>query len=230
MGKLGYGYGSEFHLLRWLGRHRTELSKRAEAVLGLKDLEWLDFGFDGGNPIPDAELKGLCFLKDNPAYEKVLEAYRVGEISWPQKGQQMNWDAIGVANGTYVLCEAKAHIEEIEKVYSPGESESVRQRIRAFDFAKRKVGAKADADWMHGFYQMANRLYVLALLSEFGIKAKLLNIYFCGDKFPDAKYVCPVDASGWQGIIDEEYAFLGIDRTLPYIRDNVCELFLPVVA
>jgi len=28
MGKMALGYGSEFHLLRWTGRHRNEFDKR----------------------------------------------------------------------------------------------------------------------------------------------------------------------------------------------------------
>lgn len=46
MGEMGNGYGSECHLLRFMGRHRHLLDERILAVLGGDSINWLDFGFD----------------------------------------------------------------------------------------------------------------------------------------------------------------------------------------
>jgi hypothetical protein len=49
MAKIGYGYGSECHLLRWMGRHRKAFDKTMLNTVGTssneKEIEWLDFGF-----------------------------------------------------------------------------------------------------------------------------------------------------------------------------------------
>jgi len=62
MGQMALGYGSEFHLLRWLGRHRKEFDKRVNLLLGTDKIYWLDFDFDSEKTIPDKEIIGLNFL------------------------------------------------------------------------------------------------------------------------------------------------------------------------
>lgn len=228
MGTMGYGYGSEFHLLRWMGRHRELLTAKVEDATGLERIRWLDFEFDCRKDIPDAELKGLNFLKEDGHYDDVMSAYTLGKISWPQRGEQMNWDAVGISGDTYILCEAKAHVEEIERKHDPGNSASIGQRERAFSFAKKVVGAKKDADWMRNFYQMANRLYILALLKKCNVKAVLLNMYFCGDKFPNGNYVCPRTPEEWRPIIREEFSALGLPENCDFVRTYIKEVFLPV--
>ena len=234
MAQLGYGYGSEFHLLRWMGRHREALNGKVQELIGLKGIEWLDFDFDKGKDIPDKELKGLSFLSNDARGEDVIKDFKDQncERSWPQRGELMNWDAVGRTGDTYILCEAKAHVGEIEEEHDPGASRTTCLRERAFKFAKNKVGALPEADWMHNFYQMANRLYILALLHEHDIKAILLNIYFCGDKFRGRK--CPDKPDEWREIIDKEYEKLGISDAMKqqdsFVGKYVKELFLPVDA
>lgn len=68
MAQIGYGYGSEFHLLRFLGHHRNELEsvivKAAKSKS--KDFFWLDFDYADRNKVisGDAEMVGLSFLKE----------------------------------------------------------------------------------------------------------------------------------------------------------------------
>lgn len=226
MATMGHGYGSEFHLLRWMGRHRKALNQKVEEITGLAGLEWLDFEFKREKDIPDEELKGLNFLSGDSRRSVVLDKFRSGPLSWPQGGELMNWDAVGRAGNAYVLCEAKAHVGEIVKRYVPGDSPSVEQRNRAFAFAKTMVGADPSADWMHNFYQMANRLYILALLTECEIEAILLNVYFCGDRFRGRE--CPESREGWETILKEEYGKLGIDEQSPFFASHVKNLFLSV--
>ena len=50
MAHMGDGYGSECHLLRYLGRHRALRDWRVLACVGGSAIEWLDFPFDPSNP------------------------------------------------------------------------------------------------------------------------------------------------------------------------------------
>lgn len=242
MGRMGYGYGSEFHLLRWMGRHRELLNQIVEpilepAVFPNMHMQWLDFGFDLRKDIQDAELVGLDFLG-----KEKTKPFKNGLHSWPQKGALMNWDAIGKVEKiekdgepVYVLCEAKAHIEEIKSTHSLGESskESIDQRKDAFSFAIDYFDAKpknGPDDWMRTYYQMANRLYITALLNkECDVKAKLLNIYFCGDLVRRG-WTCPLDKKGWEETINCELDTLGIESTNKNYLEHVKNVFLPVCA
>jgi hypothetical protein len=50
-------YGSELHLLRYLGRHRDDFDKRVIAETGGDSVKWLDFGYDNRSKQSyDAEL------------------------------------------------------------------------------------------------------------------------------------------------------------------------------
>lgn len=63
MAEIGNGYGSECHLLRYLGRHRKSLNDAVLKALGCNgSIEWLDFLFDERKVWKDAEWKGLDFL------------------------------------------------------------------------------------------------------------------------------------------------------------------------
>lgn len=244
MGRMGLGYGSEFHLLRWLGRHRGRLTRKVCALnpSAWKNVEWLDFNFAPGEFIPDAELLGLDFLQDahcggdsskRNKMAKARSEFLHGESSWARAAKRslMNWDAIGMASdGTYILCEAKAHLEEVSPDGCGARAASSRNAIgRALEFAKRYFNARTDADWLGTYYQMANRLYVVALLESVGLKAALLNIYFTGDIFPGGRrYVCPADDTGWHELIDREFTTLGLDRSAPEVANHVFDLFLPV--
>lgn len=116
MGKMALGYGSEFHLLRWLGRHRNEFNKNVKNLLNTTNITQLDFNFDQTQDIPDKELIGLEFLKNELNYEKVLKNWKE---EWPQSGNVMNWDLVGYTTHnnvkTWILIEAKAHLDELKQ-------------------------------------------------------------------------------------------------------------------
>ena len=93
MARMGHGYGSEFHLLRFMGRHRRRLAK---AILSKIDLEgqisWLDFGLNSENEVnPDSEWKGLDYLVGTH-YSSVIETWKTW---WPTTGTPPTWDAVG---------------------------------------------------------------------------------------------------------------------------------------
>src|SRR3546814_13709602 len=107
MADMGIGYGSECHLLRYLGRHRAALDAAIRAETGCDDVRWLDYPFDAGRTWKDGEWKGLGFLPvDSPAHE----AWR---RPWPQGGNAPQRDAVGqvatAAGAEWLLGGAKAH-------------------------------------------------------------------------------------------------------------------------
>lgn len=231
MGRMALGYGSEFHLLRWLGRHRRRFT---ELVCGTrwKNIEWLDFSF-ADEVIPDEELLGINFLKDEDL-RKVEREFFDGEFAWPNVPDRhlMNWDAVGIADdGTYVLCEAKAHVEEIERKGCGAGVKSARKIRNALKLPITYFEASASVDdWLRSYYQMANRLYVVALLAQCGIKAVFSNILFIGDHFPGrGKVSCPENADGWRDILDDEYCTLGLNIDNQIVRNHVLEVFVPVM-
>src|ERR1051326_2156843 len=85
---MGNGHGSEFHLLRYLGRHRRFLNREIEKSTGGRVADWLDFPCGNtDSTVLDSEWRGLDFVSDEP----VLHSYRTS--FWPQTGNLPNWDA-----------------------------------------------------------------------------------------------------------------------------------------
>ena len=89
MGKIGHGYGNEWHLLRYLGYHRNALEEEILSKIGGDRSTWLDFKFSNRNePLKrDQEWKGLDFLNK--------ETQKEWKTWWPQTGNVQNWDAVG---------------------------------------------------------------------------------------------------------------------------------------
>jgi len=224
MGNLNEGYGSELHLLRWLGLHRDDLTRKVEDKTGLSGLQWMQFGFSQGEKKYDSELRKLNFLSPSDR-EVALDRY-FGKIN-------PNWDAVatGMRNGNkcYVLVEAKAHTEEIADGSSHGgeSHDAIAEEL--------KVAAKAitgiddlGEDWIGKYYQLANRLYVQKVLEGAGIDSIQVNIYFCGDRH-DGKN-CPADKSGWQAAVRDELKFLKLetDAAKSFLDKHYRELYIDV--
>ncbi len=234
MGEIGYGYGSEWHLLRYMGRHREKLdgaiineTKRGERV------EWLDFGFYPNLKFFDVELQGLGFLNDagEPQYAAVFEKWR--KEFWPQSGTPPNWDAVGwLITGDkkreLILVEAKAHTGELKNPRGCGaRDEGSRGQIEKAlaETIKDLEASKSVEDWCGEYYQYANRLATLYFLDKNKVPARLLLIYFCGDTFPDGHLAkgdeCPQDKNGWKKALTEQDERLGLPsnhRLAPYIH------------
>lgn len=178
MAQIGYGYGSEFQLLRFLGHHRNQLEKSISEIIGDGDFHWLDFGF--ADPMVsisgDKELMGISFLREyfenQTAFEQMMAEYKsygIGKIfSW------QNWDAVFFHEGTLYLVEAKAHVSELKS--SCGASERSKSAILRF-MKCQLSNCPVDDTWLTGSYQLANRLATAALISKY-MPAKVLYIFF----------------------------------------------------
>jgi hypothetical protein len=224
MAQMGNGYGSECHLLRWMGRHRNLFDKQVGEAIGKpgERIKWLDFQFSPQNTWQDAEWKGIDFLQND-----VLNAY--WKEYWPQSGNIQNWDAVGwIGSGLdceLVLVEAKAHVGEI---YSSTQAKRVGLEIirTAFDKTQTALQVSTSNDWTQQFYQYANRIACLYFLHSNEIKAHLLFIYFVGDK-ANARRKCPQSQDEWKPVLKAQDEYLGLTHT--HILSNyIHKIFLHV--
>ncbi len=185
MAQIGYGYGSEYHLMRFLGHHRDLFERRIKKALNEEgEIHWLDFEFD--NPMAsisgDKELKGLSFLNriDLPKniVDSAISEYHTYTINGIDNWQ--NWDAIFTLNGIVYLVEAKAHTSELSSGGEEHGGESKEEILRFFteQLKDSKYQLPVNRTWLKQYYQFANRLATAALLNKHGIVAKVLYVYF----------------------------------------------------
>jgi hypothetical protein len=229
MGKIGYGYGCEWHLLRYLGYHRQTLTMETLKITGGNSVEWLDFNFSKENaPLKDdREFVGLEFIKD----ERIQDKWRA---YWPQTGTAQNWDAVGQIHfndhDEWLLVEAKGHIGELKSDCGATHPKSKEKIITAFENTSQSFGnqTKPVENWLKNYYQYANRLAVLHFLANECnplVNARLLFIYFFGDNRDDAE--CPQNEEEWMPSIREMKAWLGVDNCCE-LEKRTHYLFLPV--
>ncbi|MBV8205221.1 MAG: hypothetical protein JO041_00375 [Acidobacteria bacterium] len=242
MAKMGNGYGSEFHLLRYLGYHRNVLNRKTEAATGGRVIEWLDFPSDSGEKL-DAEWKGVAFA-DSASLKSAWQEF------WPQSGNVPNWDAVGRletdAGIEFLLVEAKAHVEELRSSCGARKEEmngDPEEERRKSGIAKIRAALESTIDahsfavgverWLEPYYQYANRLAHLHFLNEHKIPARLLFIYFCGDHWAGRLLrdgrppVCPKDAAAWSFPLQEMNHRLGLHGR-SQLEQRVHKIFLPV--
>lgn len=143
--------------------------------------------------------------RDRDFLEKVDCSKLANALSefWPRGGPQ--WDALGVSStGTVLLVEAKAHLAELSSTCQASTaSRAIIQK--SLEATKAAFGASANANWLEGYYQYANRLAHLHFLQKHGIPAKLVFVHFVGDT--DMKG--PRSASEWQEGLSAVYKHLG---------------------
>ena len=224
MAPIGYGYGSECHLLRWIGRHRNLFDQRVSAAVAkpCSTINWMDFKFNEGKLWPDSELRGLEFLYDRPNLKAKWQEF------WPTGRGIHNWDAVGwiseEPHSELLLLEAKAYVGELESTCGATEFDSIQKIDRALDKAKGFLGADPKSDWKQGYYQTANRVATLYFLTKEGIAARLVFLYFLGDEFKGKQ--CPKTEEEWNPAINAQWEHLGTTSTA--LPDRIHKLFLPV--
>lgn len=194
MSTIGHGYGSEWHLLRWLGYHRDKLNEIVCDELAADAVEWCDLRFNEtprGHFDRECEWRGVDFLlAEEP------EAARSYRNWWPTTGNVPNWDAVGRreidGQTEWLLVEAKAHLGELDQqCTAKGRGEGGSREVIAgrLDEVKAAIAPGNPNDWLAHYYQYANRLATLLFLLEHGHHARLLHICFLGDDhFRDAAY------------------------------------------
>ena len=236
---IGAGYGSEYHLMRYMARYRNELNRLIGAEIGGTVTGWLDYRH--GKPeeyyptdpkrvrLPDREWEGMGFLELS-AQAPLMAAWR---DFWPQSGRQQNWDAVGKASiggiDAWLLVEAKAHIKELQSNSGATNPCSIATIQRAFSATRAAFGVKEHGDWMKGYYQYANRLAALYFLHEQGVPARLVLLYFLGDKNQQlaSNDCCPTDEEGWKAALATQDEHLGL-ADLDIRSLGVHKVFVPV--
>jgi len=229
MGKIGYGYGSEWHLLRHLGYHREYLSQKTLKVTGGNSIEWLDFEFSKENvPLKDdKEFLGLEFIKEAQVQEK-------WKSFWAQTGNSQNWDAVGKIHfdncDEWLLVEAKGYIGEITSKCGATNTESKQKIYSALQKTSQafKNKSKPVENWLKPYYQYANRLAVLYFLMQEcapSVHARLLFIYFNGENRENIE--CPQNKQEWSPAIQRMNDWLGVDKSCELFK-RVHSLFLSV--
>ncbi len=223
MGNLRVGYGSQWHLMRYLAYHRNKLNRVIEKTTGGADISWIDFPFNPNNKLLDEEWKGVDFLPEGHLKREAWVKY------WPQSGNVQNWDAVGRiwfgSSEEWLLVEAKAHLKEIESHCKAKGRGGLEMIEAAFRETKEAVGVDSSADWLKPYYQYANRLATQHFLTKHDVPVRLLFIYFLGDKNPHAE--CPSDPAGWEPALDTMYDHLGLTKQSE-IKARTHKVFLPV--
>jgi len=257
MGTIGYTYGSEWHLLRYLGYHRDELNRRIEDLFR-NDLKtrneenvrshevtvtkWLDFHFlwePVANLLPpvileprilDAERTGIDFLLPDLPPNVPPE----WQVFFPPGGGgagPQNWDAVGRVKidgeEYWLIVEAKGNLRELRsRCQAGGQSFALIQQ--AFEQVKAGWNEVPVLNWLDRYYQFCNRVAALHFLRKNSIKAKLLFVYFLGDRHPRGRMQCPENEDGWSASIQQMEDHIGWPNADNPLAKDVHKLFLPV--
>lgn len=183
---MGLGYGSEFQLLRFMGRHRHELERtiidalqEKQQTINDKNFDWLDFEYSDVNKVitGDRELYGLSFLEkkiDKGLYDKITSALqKAGSFisNW------QHWDAVFVLDDCFYFVEAKAYPGELYSTNDHGGS-SKKEILNFMRENMKPYGIEVDENWLDSYYQFANRISMMAFLNQNGLNAKAIYIYF----------------------------------------------------
>jgi hypothetical protein len=240
MGKMAADHGSELHLLRFVGRHRSQLENVVSQILEsdtgkiVQDVDWLDYPFNKKDAPWDDEWKSMDFLPDygGEAWKEFWPDAHPGKLD---RIGMPSWDAGGKIcidnQDTWLLVEAKAHLSELASesaaCHAQGKSrnkilEACKKAYKDITAEGRKPWSRVQDKWLSRSYQKANRLACLHFLNKIlSERARLLYIYFVGDTFKDA----PQNREGWEEEISRLHQELGIAR---HGLKNVHELFLNV--
>ena len=224
---IGYGYGSEWHLLQYLGRRRDAFTRKIEGMTGVSSIRWLDHTeSDASTDAPKVqELVGLEFLDpQHPARHE-------WERRWPSRGAVHNWDAVGQGlshdHQTWILIEAKAHTGEL-KSSCGAKPESLRKIHKVLDGTQNDLQVTVETDWTQLYYQYCNRIALLQFLVKRGVNAHLTYVYFMGDRSDlgsDGRD-CPANRQHWQEALAAQDRHVGIPADSP-IRARIHRIFLP---
>jgi len=224
MAKMGNLYGSEYHLLRFLGRHRHYLDGQVCKLVGGSEIDLLDHEFDNTSPSKDREWRSLDFIGHGSSVTREWQEW------WPTGRGVHNWDAVGKVkiggSWEWLLIEAKAHVEELRTSCKAISNISQVTIGKALEETKLALGVQTDRDWMRGYYQFCNRIAALHFLEDHGQDAQMLFIYFVGDKSGPGRS-CPQTVGEWESALAQQSDHIGLPET-NRLSNRVHHLFLPV--
>jgi hypothetical protein len=223
MGKRGDGYGSEDHFLRYRAEMPKEFDRLLLEGMGLPDatLTWVyPVGAHG-----EREPQAISFLTGREDVQTLWKAF------WPQRGRLQSWDGVAqLHNGDsveWLLIEAKANAVEFVSPPSGASAKGGRKQIEsALSTVKSTLGVHWNYPWLGTYYQYANRLAFLHFMNNIAqVPARLLHVYFTGDRFRDERE-CPADAAAWAPLIEARRLTLGLPHKHP-LSEHLHEAFIP---
>jgi hypothetical protein len=217
MANLGTTYGSEKQFLEYRRQASDPLDTAIMNALGLDpERAVLEWRYPGNAGRRGKEVSGLDFMAgdESPASRKAMEAWKT---AWPRSGTPPTWDGVArlTARGQeprWLLFEAKANHPEFTGSPCRASERTRGTIVRTLGKAKSRWLVHRDVDWTGSYYQHANRLAMLTFLEKHGIPAVLVEIFFCGERFPDGR-MCPASADEWQPLLEARRLTLGLPAT-----------------
>ncbi len=217
MSKIGYGYGSEWHLLRYLGYHRNYLSDEIKKIIDCDNIQWFDFKFntEGEQLHEEEEYKSINIFTKS-IYDNVKDDW-CG--FWPCTGNEQRWDAAGYLknkeNEIYLVVEAKGHSGEIVSPCKAKDKDSIDKISKAIDETIKNLEVVLTPNerdlWTKRYYQFANRLAFLYFCNNIlNLKVILINLYFIGDyNYP---FICPKTKREWDIFMNSAKTEIGLSN------------------
>lgn len=148
--------------------------------------------------------------------------------SWPTHRPGHNWDAVARLHygesHEWLLVEAKANVEELSSSCQADADGSLKTIRATLDQPKAALGASTGCDWLNGYYQFCNRLAALHVMNKAGTPARLLYVYFCGDR-GDSRRTCPTTEAEWAKALAEQGQHVGLNSG-HYLERRMHKLFL----
>ncbi|MBP5498565.1 MAG: hypothetical protein J6X81_04260 [Muribaculaceae bacterium] len=225
MAEIGYGYGSEWQLLRYLGHHRNYLNKEILKALKLKNEQiiWKDYPVNKNRLSMDGELTGIkcfekCFEKD--IYKRIDKAWKT---FWPQSGTSHNWDGVFTIGEKWFFVEAKAHLDEAHQKCGAKKEESIHLIKSAFE--ETSGSSELGQQWFESdCYQLANRLAFIKFCENQGIKAKLIYINFLNGWIKnESGFKSVLNQIDWEKVWEEEYKTLSLTKKH---KDSIVHVYI----
>jgi len=225
MALMAYAQRGEWHIQRYIGRHRGLLERKIGEIIPASGFRWLDWGFGAGPEEPDWPLTGPNFLPE------AAPARRAWKSLWPGNGIQVTWDAVAELTTPrgkeWLVIDAKSSTNEMQS-NCPAKNwkEGLSSITDVLGRAQVALQAPLEADWLRGHYQFASRLAGLYHLVTHHERVRLLQVFFCGDR-RDGRHDCPQGPQEWASAIaarDKHLALPAKHRLSAHIH----ELYLDV--
>ena len=225
MAEMGYGYGSEFQLLRFLGHHRKQLNEIITTQIPENIvIEWMDYPSDKNRISLDSEFKGINFL------DTKLQDELKNDWSKYWTGNTQSWDGLFYSNKKVFIVEAKAHLDEIKSKFESKDEKNLNKIKDAMYATQAAMKIVKSEKWIGQYYQLANRLAFLNFLRSHNIESHLVYIYFLngyrkrdfkGNEIENKNVQSVID---WKKEINKQYIELGIDKI--NIEDYIYKVFI----